>query len=205
MMPINATEMKMSDWMSFLPMLCMGFKILLVLLWYAQCHLPFQRSIIFCRLNRYLVKISLSVRLSRGLVLSRTDSLSLLRLRALFVICKQHQRHFVRIYVIKLTRRILRRLGRRILRHVPHSCQGADASHRKFSEIVLKRFARSALRIILRYRSVSKSEGHMYHCCCINETVSFSHCVHLKLGHWFHALLKVCFDRDDTVPLINKS
>ena len=29
-----------------------------------------------------------------------------------------------------------------------------------------------------------------------------SQCVHLKLGHRFHALLKVCSDRDDSVPLI---
>ena len=40
-----------------------------------------------------------------------------------------------------------------------------------------------------------------YHCCCIIEAVIFSHCVHLKLGHWFHALLNVCCDYDDTVPL----
>ena len=42
-----------------------------------------------------------------------------------------------------------------------------------------------------------------YRCCCINEPVIFIHCVHLKstLEHWFHALLKVCFNRDDTVPL----
>ena len=40
-----------------------------------------------------------------------------------------------------------------------------------------------------------------YCCCCINEPVFFSRCVHLKLGHRFHALLKVCSDRDDTVPL----
>ena len=38
-------------------------------------------------------------------------------------------------------------------------------------------------------------------CCCINEPVIFSHCVHLKIGHRFHALLKVCSDRDDIVPL----
>ena len=31
-----------------------------------------------------------------------------------------------------------------------------------------------------------------YRCCCVNEPVIFSHCVHLKLGHRFHALLKVC-------------
>ena len=37
-------------------------------------------------------------------------------------------------------------------------------------------------------------------CCCLNEPVIFSHCVHLKLGHRFHALLKVCSDRNDTVP-----
>ena len=40
-----------------------------------------------------------------------------------------------------------------------------------------------------------------YRCCCINGPVIISHCVHLKLGHRFHALLKVCSDRDDTVPL----
>ena len=28
-----------------------------------------------------------------------------------------------------------------------------------------------------------------------------SHCVHYKLGHRFHALLKVCSDRDDAAPL----
>ena len=41
-----------------------------------------------------------------------------------------------------------------------------------------------------------------YRCCCINEPVIFSHCVHLKLGHRFHALLKVCSDRDDIVKTI---
>ena len=40
-----------------------------------------------------------------------------------------------------------------------------------------------------------------YRCCCINEAVIFSDCVHLKLGHRFHALLKVCSDRDNIVPL----
>ena len=40
-----------------------------------------------------------------------------------------------------------------------------------------------------------------YRCCYINEAVIFSDCVHLKLGYWFHALLKVYSDRDDTVPL----
>ena len=40
-----------------------------------------------------------------------------------------------------------------------------------------------------------------YRCCCLNEPVIFSHCVHLKLGHQFHALLKVYSDRDDIVPL----
>ena len=38
-------------------------------------------------------------------------------------------------------------------------------------------------------------------CCCINEPVIVSHCVHLQLGHRFHALLKVRSDRDDNVPL----
>ena len=37
-----------------------------------------------------------------------------------------------------------------------------------------------------------------YRCCCINEPVIFSHRVHLKLGHRFHALLKVPSDRDGT-------
>ena len=40
-----------------------------------------------------------------------------------------------------------------------------------------------------------------YRCCCINQPVIFSHCVHRKLGHRFHAQLKVCSDRDDVVPL----
>ena len=40
-----------------------------------------------------------------------------------------------------------------------------------------------------------------YRCCCINEPVIFSHFVNLKLGHWFHALSKVCTDSDDTAPL----
>ena len=39
-----------------------------------------------------------------------------------------------------------------------------------------------------------------YLCCCTNMRVIFSHCVHLKLGHWFHALMKVCSDCDDIVP-----
>ena len=34
-------------------------------------------------------------------------------------------------------------------------------------------------------------------CCCINEPVIFSHCVHLKWGHRFHALWEVCSDRVD--------
>ena len=41
-----------------------------------------------------------------------------------------------------------------------------------------------------------------YRRCCINEPVIISHCVNLTLGHRFHALLIVCFDRDDIVPLI---
>ena len=41
-----------------------------------------------------------------------------------------------------------------------------------------------------------------YRCCCIIEQVIFSHCVHLKLEHQFHALLKVCSDHADTAPLI---
>ena len=40
-----------------------------------------------------------------------------------------------------------------------------------------------------------------YRYCCINEPVIFSHCIHLKLGHRFHALLKVCSDHDYIVPL----
>ena len=64
---------------------------------------------------------------------------------------------------------------------------------------------------VLRFRLTQwlKIIPHMtrayYRCCCINEPVIFSHCVHLnKLGHRFHALLKVCSDRDDIVPLIQK-
>ena len=41
-----------------------------------------------------------------------------------------------------------------------------------------------------------------YRCCCINEPIIFSHCVYLKLGHRFHALLKVCSDSDNIVPFI---
>ena len=41
-----------------------------------------------------------------------------------------------------------------------------------------------------------------YRCRCINEPVIFSHCVQLKLGHRFHALLNVCSDRDDIAPLM---
>ena len=42
-----------------------------------------------------------------------------------------------------------------------------------------------------------------YRCCCINEPVMFiSRCVHVELRHRFHALLKVCSDRDDVVPLM---
>ena len=37
-------------------------------------------------------------------------------------------------------------------------------------------------------------------CCYMNEPVIFGQCV-LKLGHRFHALLKVCSDCDDLVPL----
>ena len=40
-----------------------------------------------------------------------------------------------------------------------------------------------------------------YRCCCINEAVLFGHCVHLELGHRFHALFKVCSDHDDIVSL----
>ena len=45
--------------------------------------------------------------------------------------------------------------------------------------------------------------SYYYRCCCRNDPVFSSHCVHLKLGHRFYALLKVCSDRDDTVPLTN--
>ena len=39
-----------------------------------------------------------------------------------------------------------------------------------------------------------------YYCCCsMNKPVIFSHCVHLIVGHRFHALLKVCSDRDDII------
>ena len=40
-----------------------------------------------------------------------------------------------------------------------------------------------------------------YRCCCINEPVIFSHCVYLKLGCPFHALLKVYSECDDIVHL----
>ena len=33
----------------------------------------------------------------------------------------------------------------------------------------------------------------------LRKWVMFTHCVHLKLGHRFHAQLKVCSDRDDAV------
>ena len=38
----------------------------------------------------------------------------------------------------------------------------------------------------------------------INEPVISSHCVHLKLWHRFHALLNVCSDHDDNVPLMGR-
>ena len=41
-----------------------------------------------------------------------------------------------------------------------------------------------------------------YRCCCINEPAIFGHCVHLKLGHRFHALLKVYSNLDNTSPLV---
>ena len=44
-----------------------------------------------------------------------------------------------------------------------------------------------------------------YRCCCITEPVILSHCAHLKLWHRFHALLKVCSDCDDIVPLTEQS
>ena len=44
-----------------------------------------------------------------------------------------------------------------------------------------------------------------YRCCCINEPVNFSHCVLLKQVHRFHALLKVCTDRDERVPLSTRN
>ena len=37
-------------------------------------------------------------------------------------------------------------------------------------------------------------------CCSTNEPVIYSHYVHLKLGHRFHALLKVCSRHDNIVP-----
>ena len=40
-----------------------------------------------------------------------------------------------------------------------------------------------------------------YRCWCINKRVIFSRCVHLKRGHRFHALSRVCSDPDDVVPL----
>ena len=44
-----------------------------------------------------------------------------------------------------------------------------------------------------------------FRCGCINEPVIFSHRVNLKLGHRFHALLKVCAGRDYIVPLMSMS
>ena len=38
----------------------------------------------------------------------------------------------------------------------------------------------------------------------VNEAVIFSHCIHLKREHQLHALLKVCIDHDDIVPLSRK-
>ena len=39
----------------------------------------------------------------------------------------------------------------------------------------------------------------------VNESVICSHCVHLKLEHRLHALLKVCSDRDDIAPLHDRT
>ena len=35
----------------------------------------------------------------------------------------------------------------------------------------------------------------------VNKSVILSHFVHLKLGHGFHAVLKVCSDYDDIASL----
>ena len=59
--------------------------------------------------------------------------------------------------------------------------------------------------MLVKINSVTTIIPHMimsyYRSCCINKPVAFSHCVHLKLVHRFHALSKVCSDRDDIAPL----
>ena len=40
------------------------------------------------------------------------------------------------------------------------------------------------------------------YCCCINEPVIFSHCVHFRTPIPY-VLLKVCPDHDDIVPLLS--
>ena len=136
------------------------------------------RSIIFCRLNRYLVKISLSVRLSRGLVLSR-NSLSLLRLRALRASWSA-KRHFVRIYVwlnntshpkttisVVVSCDVFRIVVKELTMHW---------THRKFSEIVLTtrrkircvtpvRYASYlALRRVVAFREIGPVTDHPIAC-----------------------------------------
>ena len=59
----------------------------------------------------------------------------------------------------------------------------------------------ASFRLTQWLKIISHMIRSYYRCCCINEPVIFSHCVHLKLGHWFHAPWKVCSDCDDIVPL----
>ena len=63
------------------------------------------------------------------------------------------------------------------------------------------RLEHQAWWICARYKSsvLLLNNTHMIrsHCCCC----CFSHCVHIKLGHRFHALLKVCPDCNNIVPL----
>ena len=60
---------------------------------------------------------------------------------------------------------------------------------------------RSARFRLTQWLKITPHIMSCYSCCCINEPVIFSHRVHLKLGHRFHALLTVNSDRDNTVPL----
>ena len=64
----------------------------------------------------------------------------------------------------------------------------------------LNRIIQLTLKGQYRHDQGVESECHN-HCCCLNESVIFSLCVHLKLGHRFHALLKVCSYPAYIVPL----
>ena len=65
---------------------------------------------------------------------------------------------------------------------------------------------RSASFILTQWLKIIPHMIRSYYRCCyihVNEPVILSHCVHLKLWHRFHALLNVCSDRDNTIPLIS--